>query len=110
MQRLRFSLVPATGACILLVLLGTATLIRANTWGSRLDLARTSTELAPHSSRAWNSLCLTYDDLGGGRVPGNPNLDKAIDACSKGTVAAPYSLTSPTNLIRSEEHTSELQS
>src|SRR3546814_15847730 len=46
-----------------------------------------------------NSLCLTYDDLGGGRVPGNPNLDKAIDACSKGTLAAPYSLTSPTNLI-----------
>src|SRR3546814_1144350 len=46
-----------------------------------------------------NSLCLTYDDLGGGRVPGNPNLDKAIDACSKGTLAAPYSLTGPTNLI-----------
>src|SRR3546814_8986084 len=45
MQRLRFSLGPATGACILLVLLGTATLIRANTWGSRLDLDRKSTRL-----------------------------------------------------------------
>lgn len=98
----RLRIPPASGIAIcilLLTLLGSATTIRANTWSSRLSLARTSTVLAPHSARAWNSLCLTYDDLGGGRVPGNPNLDKAIEACSIGAMAAPYSLTGPTNLI-----------
>lgn len=86
---------------LLLMLLGTATMVRARSWDSPLNLARTSIELAPNSSRAWNSLALYYYELGGGRSAGknNPYLDKAIDACDKGATVAPYSAACMSNLI-----------
>ena len=88
-----------TLAIALLAILVGATAIRANTWSAPLRLAHSSTELAPRSARAWNSLCRGYFMLGGGRTPNNPYLYKAIDACDKGATAAPYSITSMTNLL-----------
>lgn len=83
----------------LLVLLGAATLVRAHAWNNPLTLAQSSTESAPHSARAWNSLCLYYYELGGGENPKNPYLDKAIDICGQGAAAASYSITSLVNQI-----------
>lgn len=99
-QRLRLRpTMQVTVVALLLMLMGSATVVRAMTWDSGLRLARTSTELAPHSARAWNSLCLGYYELGGSNAPTNPYLDKAIDTCSKGAAAAPYSVTSLTNML-----------
>ena len=84
---------------LLLVLLGSATMSRAMSWGSPLQLARTSAELAPHSARAWNSLSRTYFEMGGGYAPGNPYLRKAIAASENGAARAPYATANPTNLI-----------
>jgi hypothetical protein len=99
-QRLKLrTSVGVIGCVAMVVFLAIATTTRAQAWGSRLGLALTSSELAPQSARAWNSLCLTYYAKGGGKVAGNPDLDKAIDACAKGVVASPYSVTSFTNLI-----------
>lgn len=83
----------------LLIALGSMTVARAHVWGNPLGFAQKSVEYAPHSARAWNSLCTYYYNLGGGRTPQNPYLDKAIDTCRKGSLAAPYSLTSLTNLV-----------
>lgn len=96
--RIRPAKMAAVGALLVIVLAST-TLTRARTWDSPLTLARNSTEFAPHSARAWNSLCLYYYELGGGKDPKNPYLDKAIDICSRGSEAAPYSITSLNNLI-----------
>jgi hypothetical protein len=96
--RLRPSM-QVTGAALLLLLFGSATVVRAMTWDSGLRLARTSTELAPHSARAWNSLCLGIYESGGGNLPGNPYLNNAIDTCRRGAAAAPYSVTSLTNML-----------
>lgn len=96
--RLRPSL-QVTVVGLLLMLMGSATVERAMTWDSGLGLARMSTELAPHSARAWNSLCLGYYELGGSNAPANPYLDKAIDTCSKGAAAAVYSVSSLTNML-----------
>lgn len=82
-----------------LVLMAGATVTRARTWGNPLTLARASTMYAPHSARAWNSMCLYYYELGGGKNPGNPYLGKAVDICGKGAAAAPYSVTSLVNVI-----------
>lgn len=99
-QRLKVHPAPAVATSIaLLALLVGATAVRARTWDDPLVLARTSTMLAPHSARAWNSLCRDYYMLGGGRRPDNPYLGKAIDTCDKGATAAPYSITSLTNLL-----------
>lgn len=84
---------------LLFIVLASMTIARARIWDSPLALARNSTESAPHSARAWNSLCLYYYELGGGKNPKNPYLDKAIDICSQGAAAAPYSITSLNNLI-----------
>lgn len=84
---------------ILLSFMAIATVARAQAWASRLGLAQVSSELAPHSARAWNSLCLAYYAEGGGKVVGNQNLSKAIDACASGVDASPYSIASFTNLI-----------
>ncbi|PNS09311.1 hypothetical protein [Solilutibacter silvestris] len=99
-QRLRVRTPLAIGTCILLLaLLSAATSVRARIWDSPLGLAQRSTEFAPRSARAWNSLCLYFYQLGGGKAAGNPYLSKAIDICGKGAEAAPYSVTSLTNLI-----------
>lgn len=98
----RLSVQPAATVIIpfaMLALLIGATVTRARTWDNAMNLARTSTELAPHSARAWNSLCRGYFMLGGGRTPNNPYLGKAIEACDQGAAAAPYSITSLTNLL-----------
>ena len=84
---------------LLLMLLGSATVARAMSWGSPLALARTSSELAPHSARAWNLLGRTYFEMGGGYAPGNPYLAHAIDASTKGATAAPYATSNLTNLL-----------
>src|SRR5690606_21725071 len=81
--------VQAAVCAVLLVALGSATMIRAHTWRSTLALARTSSELAPGSARAWSSLCAAYFRSGGGAVPSNPLLDDAIEACSAGSASAP---------------------
>lgn len=83
----------------MLTLLSTSTIIRAKTWGNSLEMARKSTEMAPNSARAWNSLCRGYFKLGGEYKPGNPYLGQAIDACTNGANAAPYSISSLTNVL-----------
>src|SRR5690606_22656969 len=60
---LRLRLRPAMQAALcamLLAALGSATMLRAHAWHSGLSLARTSTELAPGSARAWISLCMSH--------------------------------------------------
>lgn len=99
-QRLRIRPEVGMAVCILpLVLLGSATVARAQVWNSPLDLALYSTEYAPHSARAWNALALYYYQTGGGSRADNPNLDAAIAACSKGADNAPYSVTCMSNLV-----------
>lgn len=83
--------------CILLAGLGGATLARARIWSSPLTLASKSTEYAPASSRAWNSLCLEYYKLSG-EIAGNTYFDKAIEACDRGG-DAPYAVSPLTNLV-----------
>lgn len=99
---LRWRIRPALQATLgagLLVALGTATLIRAQSWNSTLALAQTSARLAPHSARAWISLCAGLYEAGGGAVADNPRLDEAIAACSSGAELAPNSLNNPALLI-----------
>ncbi len=89
-----------TTACVLLFLtLASATAVRAHSWNSTLTTARTSTQLAPTSARAWNSLCLAWLDLGGGPKHNNPNLDKAVVACSKGADVGKDSVVGMANVI-----------
>lgn len=99
-SRINLGKVPVATACVLglAALMGT-TMVRAHTWNSELMLAKTSTELAPESARAWNSLCVTYFERGGGAKADNPNLDKAIAACERATDAGQDSIKSLTNII-----------
>jgi hypothetical protein len=85
--------------CFLLIGLAGTTVIRARTWSSGLGLAETSVQLAPQSARAWNTLCVTHLELGGGPKPENPNLLAAIAACEKGAEFSEDSITSLTNVI-----------
>lgn len=96
--RIRFAARIALAVLLFATLTGT-TIFRARSWDSELQLALTSTRLAPQSARAWNALCVTYFELGGGAKPGNPNLGKAIDACSKAAALANDSITSQTNVL-----------
>ena len=89
--RIRPSIQAMTCGVLLLSLIG-ATVLRAHSWNGRLMLARTSTLVAPHSARAWSSLCAGYFTVGGGATVDNPLLDKAIQACSSGAESAPYAL------------------
>lgn len=99
-SRLQLHATSTIVACsLLLAALASATIFRARSWDSNLDLALTSTQLAPTSSRAWQTLCVTYYELGGGRRPDNPNLGKAIAACEQGAEVAKDSITSLTNVI-----------
>lgn len=92
----RWVWVVGSGALLLIM---AATFERAKTWGDPLQLAKKSTELAPDSARAWNSLCLRYFNDGGGYAPENPNLDLAISACTNGGNASSTSIASLTNLL-----------
>lgn len=97
-SQIRLGKTAGFAACAIpLIGLGTATYIRATSWNSRLNLAKTSTELAPESSRAWNSLCMTYFDLSKGE-PGQM-LDKAINACDAGSRHSSTSISSLVNLV-----------
>ena len=99
-QRLNLRPAASVTVCVLLLAaLSSATWSRATAWSDPITLAKTSTELAPGSARAWNSLSRSYLALGGGDNQNNPYLEQAIDACAKGAAAAPYSLSCPTNLI-----------
>lgn len=98
MQRLNLR-PPMVGAicCILLAGLGLATFTRARIWSNPLTLASKSTEYAPGSSRAWNSLCLAYYKLSGEKA-GNAYFDKAVEACDHGSNAT-YAVSPLTNLV-----------
>lgn len=87
----------ATG--LLLAGLSTATFSRAVDWSNPILLATTSSEIAPRSARAWNSLGRSYLALGGGHSSDNPYLGQAIDACTRGAAQAPYSVSCPANLV-----------
>ncbi len=77
-QRMRTSKTLALLICsALLIMLGTATVIRADTWGNTLIFAQKSTEIAPASPRAWLALGGFYAELSG-MQRGNPALDEAI--------------------------------
>lgn len=90
----------SSAICILLLIpIGTATAVRAASWHSALSIAQTSTRIVPTSARAWNSLCLTWFDLGGSTKHNNPNLDKAIAACRKGSEVDQDSIIGLTNVI-----------
>lgn len=92
----------------LLTALASATVVRSHTWADKIGFAQASTELAPHSARAWYSLCMGYLDAGGESVSKNPNLDEAIDACSKGAAAAPYALNNQVILIVLKTHRGDI--
>ena len=99
-QRLRLRPAAQASICIaILIGLASGALLRASTWSEKLTFSRTSTVLAPHSARAWYELCMNYIESGGEINARNPNITKAIDACSKGTIAAPYALNNPAILI-----------
>lgn len=99
-RRVRLHAAIAASACVLaLAAVASATTVRARHWHSGLELAQVSTRLVPQSGRAWQTLCVTYFELGGGARTDNPNLDKAIGACSRGAEAAPDSITNLTNVI-----------
>ncbi len=89
-SRLRLGTPALAAACVAALLaLGSATLVRAHTWGTTLDIARNATEHAPHSGRAWTQLCASHFAAGGGHTADNTRLDEAIDACTTGAKAAP---------------------
>ena len=99
-DRLSLRSITSRAACgLLLAILAISTAVRAHSWSSSLSVAQTSTLIAPMSARAWNSLCLTWFDLGGGTKHGNTNLEKAIAACSKGAEVDKNSIIGLTNVI-----------
>lgn len=99
-QKLRLRHAVTVGLCVaLFIALGSASLLRSHSWSNNLLLAEAATYAAPHSSRAWSLLCMSHIIAGGGSVPGNPYLDEAIDACTKGSVQAPYGLGTFARLI-----------
>jgi len=98
--RFKVSTTNIVAACVVLLMtLGGTTIVRSRSWDSGFELAQTSTRLAPGSARAWNTLCVSYFELGGGAKADNPNLDKAIAACGEGAAVANDSITSLTNIM-----------
>lgn len=89
----------ATTGALVLIALASTTAVRATSWNSGHAIAQTGTELAPMSPRAWNSLCLDWFERGGGAKPNNPNLAKAIAACSKGADVSSDSILGLTNVV-----------
>jgi hypothetical protein len=99
-MRLKLAVAARVAGCLLvLVTLASATAVRARSWDSDMNLALTSTQLAPGSARAWNSLCVIYFIRGGGPKFDNLNIDKAVAACSEGAKVADDSVISLTNII-----------
>lgn len=96
--RIRMQTVVA-GCAACLIALGATAGVRAASWKSALTVAQTSTEIAPNSARAWNSLCLAWFDLGGGAKHGNPYLSQAIAACSQASEVDQNSILGLTNVI-----------
>lgn len=98
----RYRLPPYTMAAATLlavIALSGLTLMRAHAWRSTQEIARIATASAPGSGRAWTQLCASYFSSGGGSVPNNPFLDRAIETCAAGTEHVPHSLNSLTLLI-----------
>lgn len=93
------SMTSAASCTVLLVVLASTTAVRAHSWNSSLAVAQTSTKVAPTSARAWNSLCLTWFELGGGTKHNNTNLSKAIAACGKAADVDKNSIVGLTNVI-----------
>lgn len=77
--------------------LGTATLVRAQAWGTTIGFAEYGIRIAPTSERAWINLCQTHFEMSGYR-PGNAHFGKALDACGKGSALADGA-TNLTNLV-----------
>lgn len=99
-QRLRVRFAVQAVMCVIVIVgLAGATLLRAHTWSSTLNIARVATEEAPGSGRAWTQLCASYFSAGGGAIPNNPRLDEAIETCQAGAASVPQSLNSLTLLI-----------
>lgn len=98
--RLRLQHAGRVVACtVIFTALASATLVRAQTWASNVDIAQVAVEQAPLSGRAWSLLCATRFANGGGAVAGNPALDEAIDACTEGIASAPHSAGTHTLLV-----------
>lgn len=99
-QHLRLPARAQAAACgLVLLTLGSATALRAQSWSSNIRIAQVATEKGLQSGRAWTQLCAGYFTKGGGGVPGNPHLGRAIEICSEGVEAVPQSLNSLTLLI-----------
>src|SRR5690606_20457625 len=96
--QLRFGMQAVICIALLAALAG-ATVLRAQLWGSTMQIARLATDHAPNSGRAWTQLCASQFMEGGGSVPNNPRLNEAIETCTAGAAAAPHSLNSLTLLI-----------
>lgn len=89
----------AAACAALLAGLGTATLLRAHTWSTTRSIAQVTVEHTHGSGRAWTQLCAAHFSAGGGVVPGNPMLDRAVETCEAGVADAPKSLNSHTLLL-----------
>lgn len=99
-QRLRLpNGAEATVYGALLLTLSGATAVRAHSWSSSVLISQVATQQALPSGRAWTQLCASYFTEGGGAVPDNPNLGRAIEVCNAGISAAPQSLNSNTLLV-----------
>lgn len=99
-DRLKLASTPRIIVCTgLLAALASTAAVRAHSWQSDLSLALTSTELAPASARAWNALCVVYFNAGGGLTHGNPNLEKAAEACGKAATLDVQSVAGLANVL-----------
>ena len=96
----RLQLKPGTAvlACVALIAaLSSATVLRAQAWGSRVGFAEYGTRIAPGSERAWINLCQTHFELSGDR-PSDPHFAKALATCAKGATLRDGA-TNLTNLV-----------
>lgn len=97
-ERLRLRPATIAPACLALVAaLSSATLLRAQAWGSRIGFAEYGTQIAPRSERAWIDLCQTHFELSGNR-PADPHFAKALATCAKGATLRDGA-TNLTNLV-----------
>lgn len=105
----RLRLIPSVQAGIsaaLLCVLAMTAAARASDWRNAPTFAAASTQIAPHSGRAWFGLCIYQLESGGGAVASNKNLGNAISTCETGAHAAPKALNSLATLIilKATEH------
>lgn len=76
----RFCLLVFTGV---LLVVSSATVVRAWQWGEPLRFAEASVAISPHSERAWLQLGNVYAERSG-LDPQNPNFSRALDVCRRG--------------------------